>query len=652
MDLALFLLSALLFLILAVLSARLLRVQSPPYLLVFLLLIPSAGIVLLTQTLNLFGLLGSKIAFLSGQFLLLIPVFAANRRLATRFEPRQFFQSTQAFIQTLRRDLVLLLWAGGLSIAWLFNLLLTFVVPPNNNDALSTHIARVAFWLRNGSLAAWETDRWYQLIYPPNAQLVLYWQALFLRTDLLFGALQWLAGLLSGVAVYALARRLGFSIRAGTAAAFTFLSFPVVIFQSSTTQNDLVMAFFVISSVLFMLRAVQTNSLADLAIAWLAGSLGFGVKQTFFFFLPLLLGLSIWSFIRLRPRLKPVGWGLFVLGTLLFAFISGGNKYLENTLSFGNPMGPQTVLAIQTNQQPLTQLPAKLLTNSLRAMYGAIDPSGLPQPLFGYFHKIRSAVFTALPIRPMMESANYLAPDKVFLVDTVYPANEDTAQYGPAGLIILALAMAGAFRTARRGDMPAIILLVGGLTAYLMLVLLRPGWDEFQARYMIPILGLLLPYWGKSLTESRWPWRTTILILGLLSLYSVSLYNPAKPVLGKDALNLNIWQADRVSLMMAQNRSLAGSVRLVERHVPAEAPLGVYGANDYHFQYPFFGEGYTRDVVPIIDERRLADEAWLSERGLDYLLLRVKDGQDFIRPPASYLKLDAMEGWRLYQRQP
>jgi len=436
------------------------------------------------------------------------------------------------------------------------------------------------------------------------------------------------------------------------AAAFTFLSFPVVVFQSSTVQNDLVMTFFVISSVLFTLRAVQNYSIVDLGIAWLAGSLGFGVKQTFFFFVPLLLGLYVWAFVRLRSRLKPVGWGLFLLGALLFSFISGGNKYLENTLAFGNPMGPQSVLAIQTNQQSVAELPGKLLTNSLRAIYGAIDPSGLPQPLFGYFHKIRAAVFAPLPIRPMMESPNYLAADKVFLVDTVYPANEDTAQYGPAGLLILGLAVISAFRIARRCDVVAIILLTGGLTAYLMLVLLRPGWDEFQARYMIPVVGLLLPYWGKSFSGSRWPWRTAILILGLFSLYSVSLYNPAKPVLGKDALSMDIWHADRVSLMMAQNRSLSGSVWLVERYVPAAAPLGVYGAGDYHFQYPLFGEGFTRDVVPIIDERRLADEVWLSEQGLNYLLLRVRDGQDFIRPPASYFKLDAMEGWRLYQRQP
>lgn len=652
MSIGLFILSVILFCLLAWLCANLLNARTLPYLLSIFLLVPSAAIVVLTQILDLFGLLDSIPAFLLGQSMLVVLAGAFNLRRSVRPDPLRVSKSLSTFWSALKTDRILSFWAAALSLAWSFNLGLTFVVPPNNNDALSTHIARIGFWLRNGTLASWNTDRWYQLIYPPNAQLILYWQALFLRSDLFFGTLQWLAGLISGAVIYALAGRLGFSAKAGLAAAFTYLSLPVILFQSTTVQNDLVMAFFVTSSALFAIRAGQTGSLVDLGTALMAGGLGFGVKQTFFFFVPLLFGLYIWAFVRLRKALKPAGWGLFLAGVLIFGFLSGGNKYLENTLAYGNPMGPESVLAIQTNQQSAAEIPAKILTNSVRAVYGAIDPAGLPDPLFGYFHKTRAEVFNLLPVRDLIESPNFLAPEKTFLIDTVYPANEDTAQFGPAALIVLFVAVVGAARSAIKGSSVAWVLLFGALSAFLMLIIVRPGWDEFQARYMIPVLGSLLPYWGGALSGARWPWRFVYAGLALLSLYSVSLYNPAKPVLGKEAVSMDIWHADRVSLMMAQNRSLAGSVRLVERYVPTEAPLGVYAAGEYMFQYPLFGEGFTRDVIPILDEQLLADETWLLENGLDHLLLRVKDGQDFLRPPATYFKVDAMEGWRIYQRLP
>ena len=39
----------------------------------------------------------------------------------------------------------------------LLSVVLNFIVPPNNNDALSYHVARIVRWKQQGSYLPWET---------------------------------------------------------------------------------------------------------------------------------------------------------------------------------------------------------------------------------------------------------------------------------------------------------------------------------------------------------------------------------------------------------------------------------------------------------------------------------------------------------------
>ena len=40
----------------------------------------------------------------------------------------------------------------GIALAFLFSALLIWVAPPNNNDSLATHMARIAYWMQRGVL--------------------------------------------------------------------------------------------------------------------------------------------------------------------------------------------------------------------------------------------------------------------------------------------------------------------------------------------------------------------------------------------------------------------------------------------------------------------------------------------------------------------
>ena len=107
---------------------------------------------------------------------------------------------------SLRRDsplIALLLIVLGVL---LLSLVLIYVVPPNNNDALSFHVARIVRWKQQGSYFPWETPFIWQLTFPVNAQLTYLWTLLMSGTDHFIAYIPFLAGVLTSVLVYLFSR--------------------------------------------------------------------------------------------------------------------------------------------------------------------------------------------------------------------------------------------------------------------------------------------------------------------------------------------------------------------------------------------------------------------------------------------------------------
>ena len=70
----------------------------------------------------------------------------------------------------------------GVGLVFLFSAVLIWIVPPNNNDSLATHMSRIGYWLQRGAFFPWPSQRIWQITYPVNMQLQMFWTVLFLRT--------------------------------------------------------------------------------------------------------------------------------------------------------------------------------------------------------------------------------------------------------------------------------------------------------------------------------------------------------------------------------------------------------------------------------------------------------------------------------------
>ncbi len=131
---------------------------------------------------------------------------------------------------------------------------IAMLAPPNNWDSMTYHMPRVAHWSQNGSVAHYPTHILRQLWLGPWAEFAIMHLYLLTGGDRLANLVQWLAfaGCVVGSAI--VAGELGGARRARGLAAMACATLPMAIAQASSTQNDLVASFWLLSLGYWVLR--------------------------------------------------------------------------------------------------------------------------------------------------------------------------------------------------------------------------------------------------------------------------------------------------------------------------------------------------------------------------------------------------------------
>jgi hypothetical protein len=112
------------------------------------------------------------------------------------------------------------------------------IYPPGNTDSMVYHLARVAHWVQNRSIAPFATHYTAQVELSPLSEYNLAHLHLLTGTDRFDWSMQWLAALVSIVGASELARLLGASRSTQIAASVICATVPSGILLSVTTEND------------------------------------------------------------------------------------------------------------------------------------------------------------------------------------------------------------------------------------------------------------------------------------------------------------------------------------------------------------------------------------------------------------------------------
>ncbi len=498
---------------------------------------------------------------------LLLRSLRRHHRLLGRTEPLEKLPSLQRLLLLLVGLIVLLI--GVIAI----------VAPPNNWDSMTYHMARVAHWVQDGSVAHYPTSFTAQLYQGPWAEMAILNMQVLSGGDRFANLVQWFSMIGSVVAASLVAEQLGASPRGQVFAAILCATIPMGILQASSTQNDYVVSFWMmclIHSIWLSLKEPRKQ----LLILKAGGSFGLAIltKGTAYVYsFPWLVWLSLVLIQQYRWQV----WKPFLTLGLPAVLINFGH-YLRNLDLFGNPIGlPTKANDVVKETNDVLSISA-LFSNILRNLGPhAAGP-------FGLFNR---------PIEGLIRFAHKLLGIDINDPRTTWagaefslnnlPNFEDTAP-NPWHFLLILLGIILFLSIPSLRKQRDLLLYCLLLTASFLVFCLLLKWKPWNVRLHLFFFVAWMPFIGTVLSRivDRLRYKKTIEYC-LLSLLVMSLplilYNESRPMLGEGT----IFTTARTDQYFNLRSTLEAPYQAAVRQTNQCSSVGLYLRED-SWEYPLW----------------------------------------------------------------
>ncbi len=406
------------------------------------------------------------------------------------------------------------------------------LAPPNNWDSMVYHMSRVQHWVQNQSVAHYPTHIIRQLYLGPFAEFVLLHLQLLTGGDRLANLVQWFSMLGSCVGVSVIAEHLRGGRSAQILSALVCVTIPMGLLQATSTQNDYVTAFMLVSFVAYALAFKRSPSLTTVALAGAAIGLATLTKATAYIYaFPLVVWIGV-IIMRLRCGWRRRFW-LAAVPTALFLLLNTG-QFVRNQTLFGAPLG---VSAAQNNIYTNEVMgPGALASNVIRnaAMHLQVPVAQVRSAEQAAVERLHRLVGLDVNDRRTTFAGAWfsvMAPSR----------HEDTAG-NLVHLLLLLLCLALMLTCPRRFiSQPGAVYGLCLLSAYLLFCLTLK-WQVWHSRLHLPLFVLWAPLMATALTQ-RLGWRLVkgIALVLLLQSSVWLLGNKTRPI----AARQNVFNTSR-----------------------------------------------------------------------------------------------------------
>lgn len=288
--------------------------------------------------------------------------------------------------------------------------IICIVYPPTTPDSMSYHLTRVMNWAQNNNVNFFATSDTRQLFMPPFSEYFLLHLQLITNNDYLANFPQWFSMVFSLIGVSLIVKELGGSIRAQLISILFAITLPMGILQSTSTQTDYILSFWLVVTVFFIIKLINTQSNKYILGFSLSLALGILTKPTMYLFaFPFCVWLFINFFINKKVSLKKI-----ILTPLILIILINYGQFHRTTNLFGNPLGIHPDITKLTNENFSTKyfasniirnaslnltFPNKKLNNNLRGLIklshdklniSVDDPANTYGPFYIYFNLYES----------------------------------------------------------------------------------------------------------------------------------------------------------------------------------------------------------------------------------------------------------------------
>lgn len=429
---------------------------------------------------------------------------------------------------------------------------IALISPPNNNDSLNYHMARVAHWAQNGSLSHYATAFQPQLWSPIWAETAILHTYLLAGGDALANAVQLGAMLGSLIVASLIAARLGARPAGQWLAAAAVLSLPMGILQATSTQNDYAAGFWLLCLAYWAVQGM-TGGIAGEQFVYLGLALGLGAatKGTTYIYAIPAVALLAGTILRRHGLWRGLRYGLLV-GAV--AALPNFGFWFRNLQTYRQPLGPSEWL---NDRAAGSGSLSEMAVNTVR--YASLN-WGTPWNALN--DRMQRAVIGFCELLSV-EQCEAFGPDGIHQYRIPLLSNHEDSAGNPAHFALWGVALIGVAASKRLRRHQLLVAYLGLASVTYLVFTWLVTWEIFGSRYQLPLFLLAAPGVAVALSALVGPRPARWLAVGLmLAGLPWVLFNRTRPLIGwqpRVTLTGSIFAESREDLLFANRPELQAS---------------------------------------------------------------------------------------------
>lgn len=470
------------------------------------------------------------------------------------------------------------------------------VYPPNNWDSMTYHLARIPNWISHQSVAHYPTHIFRQIYQPPFSEFVIMHFNILNRGDYFSNSVQFFYLIFSLFAIVLIVDLFGLSRQYKIIALVLTVSIPEVILQASSTQNDIVVSFFILSTVYFAVKSVKQTLFQNYLFLGLSIGLAVLTKATAYLYLaPVLLFFSISVLINLYKTKKIACLGYSFFAAIISIIINLG-PFIRNYNLANNILGVDKTESRMYSNENMT--PVLFVSNVIKNV-------GLHFGTFP-FYKLTNKIIYKLHSLAGVDVNN---PGTNFLNinyncgGTILPTHEDTAANTIQFLlIILSLILIGLNILKTKTVFSKISLYISLLLLQAALFCFFLKWQPWHTRLHTPLFMLSVPMvcYAINLNYKFVKIFYKIIPIIIFSAFIIILFNCSRPYISNRFTKIisitdnryKKYFADRPNLYEEYNSTVENINKMNYKNIGI-----LLGHEDW--EYPLYSQFYGKGINPI-----------------------------------------------------
>lgn len=477
----------------------------------------------------------------------------------------------------------------------IFTFIQGLIYPPNNWDSMSYHMARITNWISHQSIEHYPTPIARQLYQPPFSEFVIMHFNILNGGDYFSNSVQLFFLGFSLIAIVSIVELLGLSRQYKLIAVVLTVTIPEAILQASSTQNDIVVSFFILTAIYFAVKSIKEVLFQNYFFLGISIGLGALTKGTAYIYIaPILFIFAIEVFIKLYKTKNYTYIGYSLVTALVFICINSG-YYIRNYHLNKNILGVDKTESKCYSNEKMT--PLLFLSNITRNAGLQIGPF----PINIVSNKVIYMLHSVAGVDVNNPATTFL--DTKYSGSPSIPNHEDNASnpihfyFIILSFILISIAV---FKNKTGFSKIVLYLIMVSLQAMIFCLYLR--WQPWHSRLHTPLFMLSIPIVCYAISVNGKFYKILYKILPFIILYAclVISFNWSRPFLS-NKYTARISVSDiRYKKYFVNRPELFGEYNVIMERVLKMnyKNIGILLRDD-DWEYPLFSQFYGKGINPI-----------------------------------------------------